>query len=123
MLSIERKKSSLRKNDLVQVIAGREKGKTGKILKIDLKSDRVTIEKTNMVKRHTKRTQTSAGGIIEKELPIHYSNVLLVCPKCNRGVRHGMKHVESPAKGKVPVGAKAKKMRVCKRCNESLDVA
>ena len=118
MLNLERKKSSLRKNDLVQVIAGREKGKTGKILKIDMKSDRVTIEKTNMVKRHTKRTQTSAGGIIEKELPLHYSNVLLMCPKYNRGVRHGTKHVESGASG-----AKAKKMRVCKRCNESLDVA
>ena len=122
MLNIERKKSSLRKNDLVQVIAGREKGKTGKILKIDMKSDRVTVEKTNMVKRHTKRTQTAAGGIIEKELPIHYSNVLLVCPKCNRGVRHGMKHVESSAKDKT-AGVKAKKMRVCKRCDGSLDVA
>ena len=123
MLNLERKKSSLRKNDLVQVIAGREKGKTGKILKIDMKSNRVTIEKTNMVKRHTKRTQTSEGGIIEKELPLHYSNVLLVCPKCNRGVRHGMKQVESSAKGKAATGVKAKKLRVCKRCNESLDVA
>jgi large subunit ribosomal protein L24 len=119
-------KVALRKNDHVQVIAGREKGKTGKILKVDTKSGRITIEKTNMVKRHTKPTQKSAGGIVEQELPVHYSNVLLHCPKCDRGVRHGVKVVEKQSKsaesGSKKVMRKVK-IRVCKRCDESLDNA
>ncbi len=113
MVNMENCKFSLKKNDQVEVIAGREKGKTGKILKVDLKAGRVTVEKTNMVKRHTRPTQQSAGGIVEKELPLHYSNVLLLCPKCNRGVRHGIKLASN----------NEKKIRVCKRCGESLDVA
>src|SRR3954454_7645057 len=94
MINLERRKFSLRKNDQVEVIAGREKGKTGKILKVDSRTGKVTVEKTNMVKRHTRPTQQNAGGIVEKELPLHFSNVLLLCPKCNRGVRHGIKMVE-----------------------------
>jgi large subunit ribosomal protein L24 len=128
MKQVETFKFSLRKNDQVQVMAGREKGKTGKILKIDSKSGRVTVEKTNMVKRHTKPTQSAAGGIVEKELPLHYSNVLLLCPKCNRGVRHGQKIVaKTTDKGAKASGAgtaaKKTKIRVCKRCDEVLDVA
>lgn len=124
--------ASLKKNDQVEVIAGREKGKTGKILNINLKTGRVTVEKINMVKRHTKPTQGSPqGGILEKELPLHYSNVLLFCAKCNRGVRHAHKVVlaESQKKStKAPKGAavksdKAKKIRVCKKCNETLEYA
>jgi large subunit ribosomal protein L24 len=124
-------KLSIRKNDTVQVIAGKEKGKTGKILKVDTKSGRVTVEKVNMVKKHTKPTQTSQGGIAEKELPLHYSNVLLMCAKCNRGVRHSHKLVEgkaAAAKGSKGAKtatasgkAKLKKVRVCKRCGESLE--
>jgi large subunit ribosomal protein L24 len=121
-------KLSIRKNDMVQVIAGKEKGKTGKIMKIDTKTGRVTVEKVNMVKKHTKPTQTSQGGIAEKELPLHYSNVLLMCAKCNRGVRHSHKLVEaSTAKGAKGAKAttssnkKTKKVRVCKRCGESLE--
>jgi len=112
-MKVGQSKLSLRKNDQVQIISGREKGKVGKILKVDSKKARVTIEKINLVKRHTRPTQTNAGGIMEKELPIHYSNVLLMCPKCNRGVRHGHK-VE---------GKSGKKARVCKRCGGSLDLA
>jgi large subunit ribosomal protein L24 len=121
-------KLSLRKNDQVQVIAGREKGKTGKILKVDAKNMRITIEKINMVKRHTKPSQTSPqGGIVEKELPLHYSNILLMCAKCNRGVRHGFKAAAAPKKGekagKTAAGSNVKKIRVCKRCGESLETA
>src|SRR6478735_6242960 len=111
MMNLERRKLSLRKNDLVEITSGREKGKSGKILKVDSKTFRVTVDKVNMVKRHTRPTQQNAGGIVEKELPLHYSNVLLMCPKCNRGVRHGIKL------------AGEKKTRVCKRCESSLDVA
>jgi large subunit ribosomal protein L24 len=129
MINLERRKFSLRKNDQVQVIAGREKGKMGKILKIDSKAGRVTVEKINLVKRHTRPTPKSAGGIVEKELPLHYSNVLLMCPKCNRGVRHKHKLVEKAAGKKSSKSADAKaavrhvKIRVCKRCDESLDLA
>jgi large subunit ribosomal protein L24 len=121
-------KLSIRKNDTVQVIAGKEKGKTGKILKVDTKTGRVTVEKVNMVKKHTKATQANAsGGIVEKELPLHYSNVLLMCAKCNRGVRHGHKVMAASAGKGKKAGAKTadakkeKKVRVCKRCGESLE--
>src|SRR4051812_48119469 len=113
-------KLSLRKNDQVQVIAGREKGKTGKILKVSAKTGRVTIEKINMVKRHMKASQQNPqGGIIEKEVPLHYSNVLLMCAKCNRGVRHGVKL--QAAASKKGESAKQVKVRVCKKCGGSLE--
>lgn len=115
-------KLSLRKNDQVQVMAGKEKGKMGKILSVSSASNRVTIEKINMVKRHMKPSQSyPQGGIIEKETPLHYSNVLLFCTKCNRGVRHGHKMAENSVekKGKKAAAAGAKKqakVRFCKRC-------
>ena len=117
-MNVEKKKFSLRKNDLVQVIAGREKGKTGKILKVDARDGRVTIENLNRVKKHSRPTAAKAGGIVEKELPLQYSNVLICCPKCNRGVRHGHKAMEAGKDQKLQ-----KKVRVCKRCGENLDVA
>lgn len=123
MMNLERSKLSLRKNDQVEVIAGREKGKTGKILKVDSKSGRVTVEKVNMVKRHTRPTQQNAGGIVEKELPLHYSNVLLMCAKCNRGVRHGHKMIEKAGAKNSKGAPRLTKIRVCKRCGESLDLA
>lgn len=128
MMNLERKKFSLRKNDQVQVMAGKEKGKTGKILKIDAKTDRVTVEGVNRVKRHTRPTANSAGGIVEKELSVHYSNVLLHCPKCDRGVRHKNKFMEKEAGKQKSVEGKEKtvrqvKVRICKRCDEVLDSA
>ena len=69
--------TSIKKGTEVRVIAGDEKGKTGKILRV-LADDRVVVEGLNLVKRHTKKSQTSEGGIIEKEAPIHRSNVALV---------------------------------------------
>lgn len=115
---------SLRKNDQVIVIAGREKGKSGKILKIDSKTGKVTVEKVNLVKRHTRATQQTAGGIVEKELPLHYSNVQLMCPKCNRGVRHAHKFIEKTGTQGTKAGVTRKvKIRVCKRCGDSLDLA
>lgn len=117
-MNLEKKKLSVRKNDLIQVMAGREKGKTGKVLKVSSKDGRVTVEKLNLVKRHTKAAAGATGGIVEKESPIHYSNVLLLCSKCNRGVRHGYKSGASTGDKSVQ-----KKVRVCKRCGNSLDPA
>lgn len=113
---------SIKKDDQVEVIAGREKGKTGKVVRVNRKTGRVTVENINMVKRHVKPSQQHPqGGIIEKELPLHYSNVLLYCSKCNRGVRHGHKFIEKAAKK----GGEKKqvKVRVCKRCNQEVEAA
>jgi len=104
-------KFHIRKNDLVQVIAGKEKGKTGKVLKIFYKKNRVVVEKVNFVKKHSRPTgQTRQGGIIEKEAPIHVSNVLIVCPKCNRGVRTGNRFLEG-----------GKKALICRKCGEIME--
>jgi large subunit ribosomal protein L24 len=131
MMNTEIGKISLRKDDQVQVIAGREKGKVGKIVKIDAKSGKVTVEKVIMVKKHMKPSQkTPHGGILEKESPLHYSNILLMCSKCNRGVRHGIKMMEKPSEkkgGKKTANATEKsrqvKVRFCKKCGETLDLA
>ena len=120
-------KLSIRKNDQVQVMAGREKGKSGKVLSIATKTGRVTVERVNLVKRHVKPSQKNPqGGVLEQESALHYSNVLLMCSKCNRGVRHGHKLVEHSAtkKGAKKVSGtenKQVKIRVCKRCGESLE--
>jgi len=101
----------VRKNDMVQVIAGKEKGKTGKVLKVLPKKNRVVVEKVNFIKRHSRPTgRTRQGGIIQKEAPIHVSNVLVLCPKCNKGVRMGTKVLED-----------GKKALVCKKCGELME--
>ncbi len=82
----------LRKGDTVIVIAGDDKGKTGRVLSVDAEKQRVVVEKVNMVKRHTKaRRQGMRSGIIEKEAPLHVSNVLLYDAKAGRGTRVGVR--------------------------------
>lgn len=101
----------VRKDDLVMVIAGKERGKSGKVLRILPKRDRVVVERVNLIKRHTKPSRKAPqGGIIEREAPIHVSNVLLLCERCRRPVRAGHRVVED-----------GRKVRVCKRCGEILD--
>jgi large subunit ribosomal protein L24 len=78
----------IRKNDLVAVTAGKDKGKQGKVLKVDAKNMKLTIEGVNMVKRHVKPSQTNPqGGIVQKEAGLHYSNVLLVNPTTKKPMR------------------------------------
>lgn len=102
----------VRKNDVVQVTSGKEKGKRGKILRVLPEKGRVLIEKLNIIKRHQRPTQQiRQGGIIEKEAPLHVSKVLIVCTKCDRGVRIKFKHLQD-----------GKKARVCGKCGEVLDV-
>jgi large subunit ribosomal protein L24 len=82
----------IRKGDTVMVIAGDDKGKTGRVLSVDEAKQRVLVEKVNFVKRHTKpRGQRQQGGILEKEAPLHMSNVMLYDPKAGRGVRVGVR--------------------------------
>ena len=102
---------SLKKNDLVMVISGKEKGKSGRILRVFPQKNRVLIEKINFVKRHTRPSgQMRQGGILEKEAHIHISNVMIVCEKCNLPIRFGKKILDD-----------GKKVRVCKKCGEVLD--
>ena len=100
----------IKKNDTVKVIAGREKGKTGKVLGVTKDKNRVLIEKINLMKKHQRPDAKGKGGIVEKESPLHVSNVMLVCSKCNTGVRVGYKALED-----------GKKVRVCNKCQELLD--
>ena len=82
----------IRKGDIVEVIAGDDRGKTGRVLSIDESKQRLVVEKVNFVKRHTKaRRQGQQGGILEKEAPIHLSNVMLYDPKAGRGARVGVR--------------------------------
>ena len=82
----------IRKGDIVMVIAGDDKGKTGRVLAVDAEKQRVVVEKVNFVKRHTKaRRQGGQGGILEKEAPVHLSNVQVFDPKAGRGTRVGVR--------------------------------
>ena len=102
----------IRKNDTVKVIAGREKGKTGRVIEVDLKKQRVLVERVNFVKRHQKPTQKyRQGGIIEKEAPVHISNVMLYEEKAGKATRVGAKMVDG------------KKVRVSRRSGEVLAAA
>jgi len=107
-----KKRFHVRRDDQVMVMAGKEKGKTGKILRVIPKKERVIVEKVNFVKRHTRPSaHQRQGGILEKEAPIHISNVMIICPKCNLTVRVGRKILED-----------GKKVRYCKKCGELIDL-
>jgi large subunit ribosomal protein L24 len=91
----------IKKNDMVMIIAGNDRGKTGKILKVFPKSNKVIIEGINMRKRHTKPTQKNPqGGILEKEAPINASNVMMLDPKTNEPTRLGAQIILDEKTGK-----------------------
>ena len=101
----------IKKNDTVKVIAGKDKGKSGKVLRLIPKKDRAIVEKINMVKRHMKPSQqTRQGGILEKESPIHVSNLMLICTKCTDPTRVGYKVLDDN-----------RKVRYCKKCEDVID--
>ena len=102
--------SHFTRNDQVVVIAGDDRGKSGRVLKVLLEEERLIVEKVNFVKRHTKpRGQKIQGGILEREAPIHISNVMHLCPKCQMGVRVTMKRTSD-----------GKRERYCARCGETI---
>jgi len=110
-LELKVKKTKIRKDDKVIVIAGKDKGKIGKVLSVDLKKGRLFVENVNVVKRHSKpTTQAPQGGIIEKEASLDISNVMIVCNKCAEPTRIGF-HTSSDNIA----------YRVCKKCNEMID--
>lgn len=101
----------LKKDDKVKVIAGKDSGKIGKVIKVVRKHNRILVENVNIVKRHSKPSaRNRQGGIIEQEAPIHLSNVMLMCNKCLAPARVKMKQLED-----------GKKKRVCGKCDEIID--
>jgi len=93
------------------VIAGKEKGKKGRVLAVYPEEGRIIVEKLNIIKRHQRPTQKQRqGGIIEREGPIHISNVMLLCGRCDRPTRVSYSVLEG-----------GKKIRMCKRCGEAID--
>ena len=105
------KKFHIKKNDTVMIIAGKDKGKSGKVLRVVPKKDGAIVEKLNMIKRHVKPNQTNRqGGILEKEAPIHISNIMLICSKCTDPTRVGYRTLDND-----------RKVRFCKKCNELID--
>jgi large subunit ribosomal protein L24 len=102
----------IRHGDTVKIISGRDKGKTGRVLTVDPVKRRVTVEHANIIKRHTRPNPSKniRGGILDKEGPIHVSNVMIVCPGCGKHARMGM--------SVTPDGAK---VRVCRRCNATFE--
>ncbi len=91
----------LKKDDLVVVITGKDKGKQGKILSLDHKKSRVIVDGINMSKLHKKKTEKSEGGIIDVARPIHQSNVMLVCPEKKKATRVGYKIIKGGSKKRV----------------------
>ena len=101
----------VKRGDLVGVIAGRERGKRGKVLRVLTDKGRVVVEHVNMLKKHQRPTQKlRQGGIIEREGPLALSNVLPICGRCDKPSRTGFKML-----------ADGRKSRICKRCGESID--
>ena len=101
------------KEDTVLIISGNERGRQGKVLKTFPKTGRILVEGVNLIKRHTRPSQQSPqGGIVEKEATINASNVMVICPKCDKATRVKHKLLENH-----------KSVRVCRNCAEMLTVA
>lgn len=105
----------IKKNDNVKVIAGRDKGKTGRVLSVDPRTGKLLVEHMMMIKRHTRPNPAKQikGGIAERESPIAVSNVMIVCPQC--GPSRIAHHVE------VVPGGKNRRTRICRKCGQSLE--
>ena len=104
-------KTYLKKNDQVEVIAGKDKGRVGKVLKVFPADENALVERINMIKRHTKATEMNQQGqIVEREARIHVSNLQLICPECTKTGRIGRKTLEDGTK-----------IRFCKSCGESIE--
>lgn len=99
----------IKKKDKILVITGDDKGKKGEVLKVLPKEERVIVSKVNIVKKHTRPTQTAPGGIREIEAPVHISNVVLLCPKCEQAMRP-----------KFDFLSDGKKVRFCRKCGEMI---
>lgn len=108
---MERVKTRIKADDKVKILTGKDKGKIGKVLKVLRKKNRAVVENVNIAKVHQRPTQGNPqGGIVEKPMPVDYSNLMIMCTRCVTPVRIGMRELES-----------GKKVRFCKKCNEQID--
>lgn len=99
----------VRRDDQVIVLSGRNKGKEGKVLSVDVKGGKVVVEGVSVAQKHKKpRRQGEEGGIVKMETPIYASKVMRVCPKCSKPTRHAVKIVDG------------KKVRICKKCSAEI---
>jgi len=102
----------IKRGDTVEVIQGKERGKRGKVLRVDKEKGRVVVERVNFMKRHVRPTQENPqGGVIEREGGVHISDVQIVCPGCDQIVRVGMRF------------EKDEKLRYCKKCDVQVEKA
>ncbi len=109
-------KMNVKKGDNVMVITGKDKGKTGEVMKVDPESGRIIVSGVNVISKHVKpRSAQQKGGIVKREGTIDVSNVMIICPSCNEVVRVG-----HAFEGE---GDQQKKIRVCKKCGASLEAA
>ncbi len=100
----------IKKNDKVKIIKGKDRGKSGKVLRIESAKNRLYVEGINIVKKHTRqKEQNKPGGIIKKEGPIGISNVKLICPSCSKHIRAGFEIKDS-----------GEKVRICKKCGQQI---
>jgi len=98
----------IKKGDTIYVVAGKEKGKTGKVLRFSQATKRVLVQGINFVKKHSRQTrQDQPGGILQKESSLHISNLVFYCPRCNK-----------PSKLEAKFLSDGSKVRVCKNCKE-----
>lgn len=105
----------VKRNDLVQVLRGKDRNRRGRVIRVIPKLGRVVVEGINVVKKHVRpRPGVRQAGIVEMEAPIHISKVMLVCPKCNRPTRVGFRFLQEAA-------GKPRKVRYCKKCGEVVD--
>jgi large subunit ribosomal protein L24 len=108
----ERNLIVIKKNDQVKVIAGKDLGRSGRVLKVLREKNRVVVEGVSMLKKHTRANpgKNLKGGIVEREAPIHVSNIMIVCGACNKATRIGHS-----------VASDGKRIRICRACGSSLD--
>lgn len=105
-------KVHVKKNDLVYVLSGKDRGKTGKVLRVFINKNRAIVEGLNFIHKHTRANpqKNVKGGILPKEASIHISNLMVVCKRCNKRARVGISHMQD-----------GRKVRICKNCEELLD--
>jgi large subunit ribosomal protein L24 len=109
---MSRLQTPVRKNDNVLVTTGRDRGKRGRVLKVLPAKNRVVVEGVNIIKRHTKPNpqRQIKGGVVEREAPVHASNVQVVCPECGKATRIGRK-----------ILGDGRKVRICRKCEGVVD--
>ncbi len=108
---METMKIRIKKDDKVKVLTGKDKGKIGKVLKVVKKTNRVIVENINVAKVNQRPTQANPqGGIVEKNMPLHVSNLMIMCNSCVKPTRISIKELED-----------GKRVRICKQCNQQID--